>query len=93
MLKLERPKYYQLTEETDLKAVAAAYYLTESALIEENGLNSPPEAGQILKLPTPKGNLYTVGEGEGKTLLCGSKERYESLNGTLPPYPGKKVFL
>lgn len=93
MLKLERPQFYKLTKNTDLKTVAAAFFLTESALIEENGLKAPPEAGEILAIPAPKGNLYTVCEGESKTLLCGSAENYDRLNGSLPPYPGKKVFL
>ncbi len=73
--------------------IAAYFSLSPYLLARENGLTSPPNAGEILKIPAECGNAYTVREGDTKALLCGSEENYERLNGTTHFYVGMRVIL
>ncbi len=93
MLKTETRKYYQVKRGQSLGEIAEYFSVSPYLLARENGLQSPPEAGRILQIPTLKGNLYTVREGDTKELLCGSAERYERLNGTKLFYIGMRVII
>ncbi len=76
-----------------MEQIAAYFSVSPYLLARENGLQAPPYAGQILRVPDEKGNAYTVREGDTKALLCGSEERYFSLNGTEVFYVGMKVII
>ncbi len=74
--------------------ICRAANVSPVALRKCNRLSSsaPLYAGMLLVLP-PSGNLYTVQPGDDMITLCGSKERFEALNGTLDFYPGRKIRI
>lgn len=76
-----------------MESIAAFFCVSPRLLAQENGLQCEPHAGQILRIPSVKGNAYTVREGDTKALLCGSERRFESLNGTGAFYVGMSVRI
>ena len=93
MLKIPLRKYYQVKEGQTLNDIARAFSVSEYLLAKSNGLRDQPYAGQILRIPSEQGNLYTVRAGDTKELLCGSAENYEKLNGTPVFYIGMRVRI
>ena len=93
MLKTKNAKYHKVRRGQTLKAIARYYSCAERLIVRENALKKEPFEGQILKIPAVRGDLYTALDGEGQTLLCGSKEKYEEKNGTSLLYPGMEVLL
>lgn len=93
MLKTNLKKYHKVLLGQSLGEIAAYYSVSPYLLARENGLKDKPQAGQILEIPTARGNVYTVREGDTKSLLCGSEERYEVLNGTTAFYVGMRVIV
>ncbi|MBR2904228.1 MAG: LysM peptidoglycan-binding domain-containing protein [Clostridia bacterium] len=92
MLKIDGRKYHKVSRGETIKKIAEAYCVGEYAIVRENGLTGEVETGQILRLPKERGNCYMVQAGDTKSVLCGSEERYEKING---PYlfPGMRVRL
>ena len=86
-------QYYQVKPGQTLEEIADYFSVAERLLAQENGLSSPPYAGQILYIPTEGGNAYTVQEGDTKALLCGAEEAYRRKNGTDVFYIGMKVRI
>ena len=93
MLQSVIPKFYKVKCGQKLEEIARAFSLTPALLIKENRLTQEVHDGQILKIPTVRGNLYVAKAGEGKSLLCGSEENFEKRNGTKLLYPGMRVIL
>lgn len=93
MLKTEKRDFYQIKKGQSLAEIAAYFSVSEHLLAQENGLSQPPQAGQILRIPTERGNAYVVREGDTKELLCGTAERYREKNGTDTFYIGMRVIL
>ncbi|MBQ8309351.1 MAG: LysM peptidoglycan-binding domain-containing protein [Clostridia bacterium] len=93
MLRSEWKKYYKVKEGQSLRSIAEAFCVSEFLLAKINGLQGPPFAGQVLEIPTPRGNAYTVKRGDTKTLLCGGDEQFERKNGTDILYLGMRVIL
>lgn len=93
MLRLEIPRYYKVKKGQTIEEIAKAFQLSAYLLVKENALKSEPFAGQMLKIPTQRGNVYTAKAGDNKALLCGSEERYEKVNGTDILYIGMRVIL
>ena len=93
MLKLEEKKLHTVKFGQTLRSIARAYQIPESALISKNGLTAEPYVGQVLILPKKRGDYYTAQAGDGRSLLCGSKENYKKKNGTEILYPQMKVWL
>ena len=89
-----RRDFYLTKKGDSLQSVCAAANVSERAVVKKNGLKSgePLEEGIILLLP-PAGNLYTVQAGDDVITLCGSKERFEELNGKTDLFPGEKVRM
>ena len=85
-------KLYKVKRGQTLNSLAKQAGVTAFLLVKVNGLLEEVYEGQILSLPA-KGNLYTACAGDTKTLLCGSVENYEKINGTDIFYPGMKVLL
>ncbi len=76
-----------------MRAIAEAFCVSEFLLARLNGLQSQPFVGQVLEIPTPRGNAYTVKKGDTKTLLCGGEEQFAYKNGTDIVYLGMRVIL
>ena len=93
MLKTKMRKFYQVKAGQSVYDIADAFGVSAFKLAQENALTAPVFVGQILRIPTEKGNAYTVKEGEDKRLLCGSDERYFTKNGTEIFYLGMKIRL
>ena len=93
MLTLKNHKYYQIKEGQTLEDVATTFCVAVRVLVRENELKQPPYVGQILKIPSCNGNIYTAKTGEDKKLLCGNEENYRLKNGTDVLYPGMRVVL
>jgi LysM repeat protein len=93
MLKMRLVKYYKVKAGQSLREIAEAFSVAEGLLIKENGLTQAPYAGQILKIPSARGNAYIVCEGDTKELLCGSAQAYREKNGTDIFYIGMRVIL
>ena len=93
-LKVLLKEFYVVKEGDTLQSICSAANVSPTALMKKNNLswNTPLFSGMLLFLP-PNGNLYTVQPGDTVELLCGSKERFEELNGTADIYPGKKVRI
>ncbi len=81
-------------EGDDVESICRAANVSPVAFCRLNGLTSFSDlrAGMLLALP-PAGNLYTVRPGDSAVSLCGSRERFEALNGTSVFYPGMKVRI
>lgn len=92
MLELKRKKLHKVAQGETLALLAETYRLPIRDIVLENGLTEEIWVGQVLVLPNRKGNLYTAQAGDSKTLLCGSKENYECLNGERL-YPTQKVWI
>ena len=93
MLKTQQRQFYQVKKGQTLAEIADYFSVSQFLLVKINKLTSPPYAGQILKIPNERGNLYTVQEGDTKILLCGSEENYRALNGTDVFYIGMRVVI
>ena len=93
MLTLYRPQFYKVKRGQTLVQIAETFHLPQTLLIQENRLTEPIKAGEILYLPSIKGNLYTVQAGDSKSLLCGSNKSYQDHNGTDVMYPTMRVLL
>jgi LysM repeat protein len=93
MLKRQNQRYYKVQKGQTLSEIAEYFSVAERLLVKENGLTNPPFAGQILRIPTEKGNAYTVREGDTKALLCGNEENYFRKNGTDIFYIGMKIRI
>lgn len=93
MLKLSQPQYYKVKQGQSLEQIASAFSVSKYLLAKENGLTQAPHAGQILKIPVEKGNLYVVQAGDSKELLCGSEENYRAKNGTDVFYVGMETRI
>ena len=93
MLKIKRTKFYKVKAGQSLEEIAAAFSVSPWLLAKENGLETQPFAGQILRIPSEIGNVYTVQEGDTKALLCGSEEKYAQKNGTDVFYIGMRVRI
>ncbi len=93
MLKTEFVQYYQARKGQTLEGIAEYFSVSPYLLATENGMSAPMRAGQILKIPSERGNLYVVKEGDTKELLCGSEENFRKKNGTDIFYIGMRVIL
>jgi hypothetical protein len=93
MLKTEQRQFYQVKKGQTLAEIADYFSVSAFLLARENHLESPPYTGQILYIPTQKGNAYTVQAGDTKTLVCGDEESYRAKNGTDVFYIGMRVIL
>lgn len=93
MLKTEQGQFYQVKKGQTLREIADYFSVSEFLLVKINCLTSPPFAGQILRIPEEKGNVYTAQAGDTKELLCGSVENYRAYNGTDIFYIGMRVIL
>jgi LysM repeat protein len=93
MLKTVFRRYYQVKKGQTLEEIAEYFSVSERLIVQENGLSSPPYAGQILRIPTERGNAYMVQEGDTKALLCGSEENFYRKNGTEVFYNGMRVRI
>ena len=76
-----------------MEEIADYFSVSERLLVQENALTKAPFAGQILTIPTERGNAYTVQEGDTKALLCGSEENFYRKNGTDAFYIGMRVRI
>ena len=86
-------QYYKVKEGQTVEGIAAFFCVSPRLLARENGLQCEVRAGQILRIPSEKGNAYTVCAGDSKALLCGSEEAFEKKNGTDVCYIGMRVVL
>lgn len=93
MLKLKIPKYYVVKEGQTLKEISRVFGVAVGVLIRENRLSGEVFAGQALRIPEERGNMYVAQVGDTKTLLCGSEQRYFQRNGTHILYPEMHVVL
>ena len=94
MLKLSIHKYYKVKEGQSLKTIAEAFSVSIYSLVRENDLREEVFVGQILKIPSTRGNAYTASPSDTKTLLCGSDENFKRRNGGVGVvYPGMRVIL
>ena len=93
MLKVERKRFYRVKTGQSLKEIANAFCVSEFLLAKCNGLKAQPFAGQILLIPSERGNAYLVKQGDDKTLLCGNEDNYKKKNGTDILYLGMRVIL
>ena len=93
MLKIQQRQFYQVQAGQTLQEIAEAFCISPFKLAEVNNISEPIKTGRILYIPNEKGDAYIVKAGEDKRLLCGSEERYLSLNGTSVLYPGMKIRI
>ena len=93
MLKTQQRQFYQVKKGQTLAEIANYFSVSQFLLVKINTLSSPPFAGQILQIPSERGNIYTVQEGDTKELLCGSAENFRALNGTDVFYIGMRVII
>jgi hypothetical protein len=92
MLEIKIPRFYKVKSSQTLAQIARTFCVSEYALVKVNGLKQPPAEGELIEIPQERGNLYTVREGDTKTLLCGSDENYEKKNGAAL-YLGMRAVL
>lgn len=93
MLEVEFIVYYKVQKGQTLAKVAKAFCVAERLIVKENRLRAELCEGQILRIPTQRGNAFTAHEQATKALCCGSDKRYEEKNGTDILYPGMRVIL
>lgn len=86
-------QFHTVREGQNLQKIADYYSVSAYLLVQENSLTGELYAGQVLKIPSAKGNAYFVQEGDTKALLCGSEENYRKKNGTDIFYIGMRVIL
>ena len=82
-----------MQEGQTLTQIAKYFCVSPWLLVKENALTSQPFVGQILTIPTERGNAYTVREGDSKAMLCGNDENFEKRNGTQVFYLGMSVRI
>lgn len=87
------PALYRVKRGQTLSDIARTFSIPPKILAAENGLTEEVREGQVLALPKCGRNLYVVRGGESKSLLCGSKENYESRNATKCFYPTQIIVL
>lgn len=92
-LESEQRSYYRVKRGQSLADVANAFGVPPRVLACLNRLTEEPSEGRVLSIPSERHNLYTVRGGESKTLLCGSKEKFEERNKTRHLYIGQTVWL
>ena len=92
-LLFEIPRIYRVKKGQTLLGIAETFQVPPRLLVTENALEGEVREGQVLSVNFVRGNAYTVRGGESKTLLCGSPERFEELNGTSRFYIGQRVYL
>lgn len=85
--------YHKVRQGQTLAEIAAYYSVSEYLLAKENGLREPPQTGMLLRIPSERGNAYTVREGDTKASLCGNEENFMRKNGTDVFYIGMRVIL
>ena len=90
---MELPKYYKVKKGQTLQGIAVAFCLSPRVLARENGLKSEVTEGQILYIPSFRGNAYTANATDTPVLLCGSEENFYKKNGNVKVYPGMRVIL
>ena len=66
MLKLQIPNEYQVKEGQTLEQIAQAFCVSAFLLAKENELTCEPKTGEILHVPSERGNAYFVKEGDLK---------------------------
>ncbi len=93
MLKTQRQQFYQVKKGQSLEEIAKYFSVSEWLIVKENGLTVPIFVGQILKIPSERGDRYEVRAGDTKELLCGSAENYAKKNGTDVFYIGMRVII
>ena len=86
-------KYYIVKEGQTLREIASYFSISPYLLAKCNALEKEPDKGSVLQIPTERGNLYIVKEGDTQTLLCGSAEGYRKKNGTDIFYIGMQVIV
>ena len=84
---------YRVQAGQTLKEIACFFGVSEFLLAKSNHLKETPKAGQILFIPSERGNAYIVKAGDSKALLCGSEENFKRKNGTDVLYLGMRVIL
>ena len=90
---MEIKRYYQVKSGQTLRDIAGAFCVSERLLAQENALTEEVFAGQILKVPSERGNAFTVQANQNKALLCGSEENFRKKNGWDTLYIGMRVIL
>lgn len=93
MLKIDRLTRYRVKKGDSLNSIADCYFLPPALIAKVNSLEREVKEGEIIILPPADHNLYTVRGGDTKEKLCGSKEKFEELNGTSDFFVGMKVFI
>ncbi len=93
MLKIRKTQYYTVKSGQSILQIADCFSVSPYLLAEANSLEREPYAGQVLVIPTERGNAYTVREGDTKALLFGGEEGFRKKNGQAPFYPGCRVIL
>ena len=92
-LSLNFPRFYRVKKGQTLSEIASVFRVPPCLLAKQNNLTQEVQEGQVLSIPVCGRDRYVVHGGESKTLLCGSKENYESRNGTKCLYPTQVVYL
>lgn len=92
MLRLQVNTIYVVKAGQTLWEIAETLGTSAFLLARANDLTEEPFAGQILRVPKERGNLYTVSANDTKALLCGSAENYEKKNGKAM-YLGGRALL
>lgn len=93
MLKTDRLTGYRVKKGDNLTSIAECFSLPPALIAKVNFLEREVEEGEVIFLPPADYNLYTVRGGDSKEKLCGSKEKYEELNGTSDFFIGMRVFI
>lgn len=92
-LLLSDAKLYRVKRGQTVASIARVFGTSPRLLASENALTEEVKEGQIIRIPAPCGNLYTVRGGESKTFLCGSAESFAQKNGTKCFYIGQTVLI
>ena len=92
-LRLVAGEYYRVKRGQTVASIARTFGMPARVLAQFNGLKCEVYAGQVLRVPQERRNLYTVRGGESKSLLCGSEKNFEERNATGCLYPGQIVWL
>lgn len=93
MLKTDRLTRYRVKKGDSLNSIAEEFFLPPSLIARVNGMEGEPRGGEVIVLPPADHNLYTVRAGDTREKLCGSKEKYEDMNGTSAFFIGMRIFI
>ena len=93
MMKIKQYGRYRVKNGQTLLSIAEHFCVSAFLLAKINALTCEVQEGEILEIPSERGNAYSVREGDTKTLLCGSDEAFECKNGTSVFYIGMRVIL